>query len=231
MALQKPSVVIFDMDGTTVRHLNPKLLSVLEFLDTLAYRFNSLLTWAFKRGAKGNPLQDWDAYEQRKKPRLLVHRTMHRLRRKEVDQIVEPSPGIYAVLDLLKAHHIPMGLASNGLGTGYGHDILQKFDLEDYFQATVFREDILKSKPNPESLLLTLKKLATVLQADDVVWYIGDRRKDVQAALEAQKHLPCPVVPIAYTVDAALEVVKEQLSPDHIMPSHDLIHQKLLQLF
>ena len=30
---QKPTVIIFDMDGTTVRHVNPAFLSALEFLD------------------------------------------------------------------------------------------------------------------------------------------------------------------------------------------------------
>lgn len=231
MPRKKPSVVIFDMDGTSVRHLNPHLIDFMEWMDNQSYRLNSVLTWAFKRGAKGNPLQDWDAYEQRKKPRLLVHRAMHSLRRKEVDQIVEPCPHIYDVLDLLHAHDVPMGLASNGLGRGYGHEILETFDLKQYFKATVFREDIHKAKPNPESILLTLKKMDVQLTKDDIVWYVGDRSKDVKAAIEADKHLPCTVVPIAYTPGAAIKALKESLTPDHIITSYLDMRHRLEPMF
>lgn len=231
MPRQRPTVVIFDMDGTSVRHLNPHILNILEWLDNQSHKASSLINWAFKRGAQGNPLEDWETYQQRKRPRLLVHRAIHKIRRKEVDQIVEPCPGIYKVLNFLRKHQIPMGIASNGLGRGYGHDILEKFDLKDYFSATVFREDIVHSKPNPESLLLTLKKMDVTLTSEDIVWYVGDRRKDVKAALAAEAHLPCTVVPIAYGFEAAFESFAEQLTPDHIIPSYKDMHDRLRKLF
>ena len=100
------------------------------------------------------------------------------MRRKEVEEVVEPCPGIYQVLNLLKDKKIPMALASNGLGKGYGHDIIQKFGLEDYFQITIFREDVRKSKPNPEGLIKALDGMDITLKPDDIVWHIGDRHKD-----------------------------------------------------
>lgn len=230
MALQPPTIVIFDMDGTSVRHLNPHLLSILEFMDNQAHRVSSVLSWLFRRGAKGNPMQDWEAYNNRRKPKLLVHRAMHRLRRKEVDQIVEPCPGIYRVLDLLQNHNIPMALASNGLGKGYGHDILTRFDLARYFKATIFREDIHKSKPDPEGILLALQKSELSPSENDIIWYIGDRHKDVKAALAAQKHLPCPIMPIAYALNSAVAIVEHNISPEHIIPSYFDMHEKLKRL-
>ena len=128
MTLPKPDIVIFDMDGTAVRHLNPKLLHVLEWLDDLSFKIRRIATWVFERKAQGPLVLD---DPNRKKPKLLVHRAIHKIRRKPVEQIVEPCPGLYRVLDLLQAHGVPMAIVSNGLGKGYGHDILQKFDFAE----------------------------------------------------------------------------------------------------
>ncbi len=123
-----------------------------------------------------------------------------------------------------------MRLASNGLGKGYGHDILEKFELEKYFRVSIFREDIKKSKPNPEPILLTLRKMEISLTADDVIWYIGDRHKDVTACINAQAHLPCPIVPIAYGFNAAVAVIEKNIGPDHILMSWFDIYAKLEKL-
>ena len=61
---------------------------------------------------------------------------------------------------------------------------------------------------------------------DDVVWYIGDRRKDVVAALEAGKVIKGSVVPIACAFNAAVAVMEKNLGPDHIIMSfHDMLDQ------
>ena len=41
MQLEKPALVIFDMDGTTVRHVKPALLSTLESLDNTCLLYTS----------------------------------------------------------------------------------------------------------------------------------------------------------------------------------------------
>ncbi len=232
MSLAKPTFVIFDMDGTTVRHVNPRLLHILEWLDDQAFKFSRLRDWVLRRHAKGPVFLDVDSTETaRKQPKLLVHRAMHKLRRKSVEQIVEPCPGIYTVLDFLKNQGVPMALASNGLGKGYGHDILKKFDLESYFSASIFREDIRNSKPHPEAVLLAIQQAGITPNATDVIWYIGDRHKDIKAALAARNFLPCKVVPIAYGVNAAIAVLEKQLGPDHIMMSYHDMYVRLFTLF
>ncbi|MGB4106349.1 MAG: HAD hydrolase-like protein [Alphaproteobacteria bacterium] len=224
MSLPKPTIVLFDMDGTSVRHINPIFLHALEWLDDTAFKARKLLNKILPRKSYNLDVTD---LAPRKIPKLLVHRAIHKVRRKPVEQIVEPCPGIYYVLELLKRHNIPMALASNGLGKGYGHDILEKFDLEKYFRATVFREDIKKSKPHPEPILLTLQKMNITLSADDVIWYIGDRHKDVIAVLAAQAHLPCLIVPIAYGFNAAVAVIEKNIGPDRILMSYLDIYTKL----
>lgn len=230
MALQKPTLVIFDMDGTTVRHIHLWLLHILEWMDDQSYKFNKVWDWAFRRGAKGPMPPILQESDRRKPPKLLVHRAIHSVRRKEVDQIVEPSPGVYELLDFLKAHDVPVALVSNGLGKGYGHDILEKFDLVPYFSSVIFREDIHKSKPNPECLLLTLDNLKIKPKKDDVIWFIGDRHKDILAAVNLRKHVACEITPIAYSVNSAVEALKQGLPPENIIMSYYDMHDRLKEL-
>ena len=235
MTLPKPTIVIFDMDGTAVRHINPRLLHILEFLDSLSYKISKIFAWLFKRKAQGRIVPEWHDPEwlndQKKKPRLLVHRAIHKVRRKPVEQLVQPCPGIYDVLDLLTKHDIPLALVSNGLGKGYGHDILKKFDLDAYFKTTIFREDITKSKPNPEPILLALKRMNIEPQSDDVVWYLGDRHKDVVAALAASKLVNATITPIAVAFNAAVAVLERNLGPDHIIMSYHDMYDQLRVMF
>lgn len=230
MTLPRPTIVIFDMDGTAVRHINPRLLHLLERIDDVVFTFHRFWGMLFRRGDKAlvyDPaMRDRDV----KKRKLIAHRVMHKVRRKPVEQIVEPCPGIYAVLNLLKEHNIPMALVSNGLGKGYGHEILAKFDMQRYFAVTLFREDIRNSKPNPEAIMVALREMARPVGQDDILWYIGDRHKDVSAALTAQTHLACPVVPIAYGFNAAVAVVEKNIGAEHIVMSYYEMYEILYNL-
>lgn len=227
MTLLKPTIVLFDMDGTTVRHINPKLLHVLEKLDDASHKTAKYFSGVFRRRIDAIPLVE---FRNGKRPKLLVHRAMHKIRRKDVEEIVEPCPGIYGILDLLKDQNIPMGLVSNGLGKGYGHDILNKFDLAKYFQVTIFREDITRSKPFPDPILQGVRGMARGPEEKDVIWYIGDRHKDVLAAIAAQDYLPCPVQPLAYGLNASIAVLEHNIGVDHIIMAYPDLEVKLRQL-
>lgn len=234
MNLPRPTIVIFDMDGTTVRHLNPRMLGAMEWLDDAAFKLSKFWSWLFEKHAHGPILTAEDVADPerpvRKARSIIVHRAIHKLRRKPVELLVEPCPGIYSVLALLKKSNIPVALVSNGLGKGYGQDILQKFGLEEFFPVAIFREDILKSKPDPESLLLALQRLNVELKKSDTIWYIGDRHKDVTAAQAAGTRLPCPVVPVACGVNAAVAIIEKGLGPQHILMTHRDIHSQLSRL-
>ena len=218
MSLPKPDIVIFDMDGTTVRHVNPRLLHILERVDDFVFSVLRFRDWVFRR--KSRMVYDPRELENRRKPRLIGHRAMHKVRRKPVNEIVEPCPGIYAVLTLLAAHNIPIALVSNGLGKGYGHDILKHYGLGGFYRATIFREDIKTSKPNPEALLTALGAMQADIKPGTVIWHIGDRRKDIIAAMAAQNHIAGTMVPIAYGFNAALAVLEKNIGPDHIIMSY-----------
>ncbi len=223
MNLSKPTIVIFDMDGTAVRHLDPRVLHICEFIDDACFKIGKFFGWIFRRGAQGPIVPQIEVLENRKKPRRIVHRAIHKVRRKPVEQIVEPCPGIYSVLALLTKHNIPIGIVSSGLGKGYGHDILDKFGLEQYCETTIFREDIKKSKPNPEPILLALGRMDAQVTDKDIIWYVGDRHKDVLAAQSANEHTEGNIIPIAYSLHAAMAILEKGLSPDNIIMSyHDM---------
>ena len=231
MPLEKPTIVIFDMDGTTVRHLNPRMLGVMEWLDDTGHKVSSLWTWLFERRAKGPIILPPPDEPVKQAKSIIVHKAIHKMRRKPVELLVEPCPGIYSVLSFLKRKNIPMAVVSNGLGEGYGRDIIGKFGLDEYFPVTIFREHIRKSKPNPEPILLALNKMGIEPSADDVIWYIGDRHKDVTCVQNAAQHLPCKIEPIAYALNAAAAIIEKGFGPEHILMSYRDIYVVLERLF
>lgn len=212
MTLPKPDFVLFDMDGTTVRHVNPMLLSILEAIDSTIYAASRLFS-------RNKIIEDFSGDPAT--PRgLLVHRILHKIRRKEVEHIVQPCPGVFLLLNLFRANKIPMGIVSNSLGVGYGDDVLKTFHLGEYFDVRIFREDIAKSKPHPDPILRALKGFAREPVAGDVVWYIGDRHKDVVAALAADKLSVCRIVPFSYGINAAIAILKNNIGTENIIVSY-----------
>ncbi len=162
-----------------------------------------------------------DISEEPSRPRgLLVHRALHKFRRKPVDQIVQPCPGIFLLLNLFQKQGIPLGIVSNGLGKGYGHDVLGTFKLSPYFGVQIFREDIQKSKPHPDPILRALRLIKEDISEDDVIWYIGDRHKDVEAAIAADKLVKGKIIPFAYGLNAAIAILKNNIGNDHIIMSY-----------
>ena len=231
MSLPKPTIVIFDMDGTTVRHLNPKLLGVMEFLDDCVFKVSRLWSWLFDKKAQGPLMLTPPDQPFKPSKSVLAHKVMHKLRRKPVDRLVEPCPGIYSVLAFLKHKNVPLALVSNGLGKGYGDEIVQKFGLDQFFPVTIFREDIRKSKPNPEPILLALHNIKDPLDKDDVVWYIGDRHKDVTAVQNAQELLPCPIIPLAYGMNAAIAIIEKGYGANNILMTYQDLYDILDRVF
>ena len=221
MTILKPTIIIFDMDGTTVRHINPRLLHILEKVDDVMYRF----------GDREKKIDYRVDLKSERRPHLLVHRVLHKFRRKPVEQIVEPYLGVREVLEYIQSLNIPTAIVSNGLGRGYGFDILEKFDLAKYFKAKIFREDFTEAKPHPEPLLNALKAMNLEVTSNDVIWCIGDRRKDILAAIALEQVLGCKVEPLSFGMEAAISILKNKISTDHIITSYSELQLKLKDLF
>ncbi|PXA99979.1 HAD family hydrolase [Nostoc sp. 3335mG] len=214
--LTAPTIVLFDLDGTLVHHVNPRVLQALEFLDDCSHRAARLM-------ARFRLLRRHRAAAPRKTPKLLVHRAIHRVRRKSVEDMLVPCETLRLVLERLRANGVVLGLVSNGLGRGYGHEVLEAFDLRKYFSACVFREDVSRGKPWPDSIVAALGGLGRDLRARDVIWYVGDQRKDIDAALAAAGALCRPIVPVALGPRAALRAMDGNCATLQIAwTAHDL---------
>jgi len=205
----RPTIVLFDLDGTLVHHVNPRVLQMLEFLDDCSHRGGRLVA-RFRLARRNLTVSN-------RSPKLLVHRAIHKVRRKSVEQMLEPCETMRGVLERLSAEGVTLGVVSNGLGRGYGHDVLQTFDLQKYFSAAIFREDVSRGKPWPDSIVAALHGLGRDLRRNDVVWYIGDQSKDIGAALAASQVIGHTIRPIALGARAALGAVESRLSPSQIM--------------
>lgn len=204
----RPTIVLFDLDGTLVHHVNPRVLQMLEFLDDCSHRGGRL-------AARFRLMRRKSVAERT--PKLLVHKAIHKVRRKSVEEMLEPCETMRRVLERLRSEGVSLGVVSNGLGRGYGHDVLDAFGLRKYFNTTVFREDVARGKPWPDSLVATLNTIGRELRGSDVIWYIGDQRKDITAAQAASAQLGKSIRPYALGARAALGAVEARLSASQIM--------------
>jgi phosphoglycolate phosphatase len=233
MDIEKPTIILLDMDGTLVRHRNKFILNMLERVDDFIVRTGRLFR-IFRLRLRRNkniprfflPGDDSGQLSAKRKT-MLVHKTLHKMRRKDVNQIVRISSGARKFLEKAQEYDIPMGLVSNGLGRGYGRDILKSFQLERFFNVAIFREDYAFAKPYPDPLLRALDGIGRPLRSDDVIWYLGDRNKDVKAAMAAHYYLSSredkvkKVVPFAFDLfsSAFFEAIKQGLPQHHIIGS------------
>lgn len=228
MSLIKPSIVLFDMDGTTVRHINPKMLAFLEKLDDISHNlamFCNYVTFGCKKR------QNVHATPLKHSPSVGIHKAIHSIRRRPVNKIVQPCPGIFTLLDFLKNRNIPIGLLSNGLGKGYGHDVLETFGLAPYYSAVTFREDIRFSKPHPQPVLMTIDKIRLLQSSREVVWYIGDQHKDVTAAIAASDYFKGTIIPFAYGFNASMAILERGLSRETIILNYNEFTNRIMPLF
>lgn len=208
--LTPPTIVLFDLDGTLVHHVNPRVLQALEFLDDCSHRAGRLV-------ARFRLARRHRAGMQTKLPKLLVHRAIHKVRRKSVQQMLEPCQTLRATLEQLKANGVILAVVSNGLGRGYGHDVLEAFDLKKYFSACIFREDVPRGKPWPDPLVAALGSIGRDVRKRDVIWYVGDQRKDITAAMAAGAQVGHKIVPVALGARAAMAAVETCAESAHIM--------------
>lgn len=90
--------------------------------------------------------------------------------------------GVKSILNLLGKRQKKLGLLTAGSSTRVRHG-LHKFDLEDRFDAILFREDTCFNKPDPRVLTTMLKRLQ---EPSSMAVYIGDSPDDLEMGRRAR---------------------------------------------
>ena len=170
--------VVFDFDGTIMDTNKVIMLS-------WQYTYNKLRGHdgdeEFILSTFGEPLEYSMSHMFPEVPvdeAVAVYRSYHR---SNFGSLIELFPGAKEMVAKVKAQGYKTGLATSRVHktTMQG---LEKFGLKEYFDAIVTVEEVTKSKPDPEFLMVTLDRLGSVPEKTVM---LGDTRFDILCARNA----------------------------------------------
>lgn len=176
--------VIFDVDGT--------LVDSLPAYRRAAERVAAPYGWGISDEAVHRALNFGESFW-----RLVVPATsrddqllLERLRQETLthwpavlEEFVDLLPGIREVLGTLRGRGIRLGICTASRGESFRP--LERSGLLDLFDVVVTGHDVSRPKPDPEGLLLCLRRMG-LAPADSV--YVGDTIADMQASRAAGLH-------------------------------------------
>lgn len=177
------SALLFDLDGTLVDTANDFVQVLNEQLishgrnqlpaDTIRNTVSDGARALVKLGFGGEP--GTEPFESLRQELLERYESL-------VGKHAKLFDGMEEVLTLCEDKDIPWGIITNKPRL-YTDLLLQRMDLDKRSRVTLCPDDVRKSKPDPESLLLAAKQLG--LAPGNIV-YAGDHERDIQAGQAAE---------------------------------------------
>lgn len=178
-----PSIVLFDLDGTLIdsaadfihvlqemrRADGLPLLPEVSIRNTVSNGSKALIQLAY-----GADIPDSEALEQKRQELLDLYLTCAGDRSTLFD-------GMDGVLRQLEQRDTPWGIVTNK-PTRFTDVLLRKLDLMQRCAVSICPDDVKKTKPDPEGLLLACTRTAT---QPDSAWYVGDHARDIEAGKAA----------------------------------------------
>jgi AHBA synthesis associated protein len=104
-----------------------------------------------------------------------------RQRSVELADRIQTFPGVFALLDSLRAGGTYLGV-STGKEAARTHHILRQLELESYFHHIVCSDEVTHPKPHPESVLIHLSNAGV---AASQALFVGDAVADIECATSA----------------------------------------------
>ena len=178
----QPKAVLFDLDGTlldTARDLGNALNYVLDQYGLPQCEYSTYRNHAshgalgLLRLGFGDKLADYDLQELRQM--FLTHYNDN------ICQDTDVFAGIDELLGTLDNQNVPWGIVTNKPGW-LTDALLPNFDQFKHCQVVVSGDTLPQRKPDPAPLLFAADKLS---QSPDLIWYVGDAERDIQAANSA----------------------------------------------
>ncbi len=142
---------------------------------------------------------------------------------------LEGSPNIYEsvpeLLKLAKGNKILMGICTSNESKS-ARILMEKAQLDSYFNVYIGSEDLKERKPSPQPLRLALEKLKFNYrdnnQLKNDIWFVGDTKYDIEAAHNAGMF----AIGITHESTAELMIGSE---PDMLVDSISDLYQFILQ--
>lgn len=219
--MNKLSAVLFDLDGTLI-DTAPDFVRILNAqraryqLPALAYETIRAVVSAGARamvqtGFPDVPVEsaEFDALRQ------------EFLQAYSAELVVETRlfPGMESLLAELEARGIPWGIVTNK-GRTYSAPLLRGLNLEQRCAVLVCPDDVSKTKPDPEPLLLACHQLG--IEPSSAI-YVGDHLRDIQAG----KAAGMPTVAVGFGYIGADEDIRDWAA-DHLVHTVAELHTLLL---
>jgi HAD superfamily hydrolase (TIGR01662 family) len=173
--------VIFDFDGVIANTISLDFRIYKEITKKLRKPFPSswkglgeLTSGTFKELNKNLGI--------RKKEELSEAERIYKELRRKWGKEARLFPNVREVIAILKKKGFKIGIISNNYRE-FVNDFLERTGIEKYIDCFVGHGDAKKLKPNPEILLLCMKRLET--KPEDTI-FIGDMEVDVEAGRKAK---------------------------------------------
>lgn len=183
--------VLFDFDGTLVDS-NEAVVSTLH-LAAVKHRgvpFNGVELDEIL----GKPLKEQMRFLSEEKADELVD-LYRKEYRKVRDELTKSYEGIESMLVQLKSMGIKTGVVSNKGRDGIDHGI-EMFKMHDLIDVTISKDDVEKTKPDPEGIFKALEQLGASGEAVNETVFIGDSGHDI----ETGKRAGCKTILVGWTL-------------------------------
>lgn len=182
MTLARPQAVLFDLDGTLI-DTAPEFIRIATQLRREAHlpEADEKNIWhAVSDGATGMvqaalEISSADPALEPWRKRFLDHYESG------LGAHSRPYPGMRELVSSLQSHGIPWGVVTNKLSR-FAQPLMSLMAFVPEARVVLTPDDVIRPKPDPESLLLACEKLQC--PAAQVI-FVGDHRRDIEAGIAA----------------------------------------------